>query len=353
MKKIIYIVLASISMVACNTKAEKIQTISSSFLTGKMTEMVETATARSETGEQEIRLTGKVTSLEDSRLSISAMVTGKVQKVNVQLGEMVKKGQLLATIYSPEIAELDKELEAAKNELAREEKEYAASVEMYESGLMSERELTTAKGELMTARAEVKNISTQIEILGNNSSGTFQIKAPISGIVEERNINTNSFINDDFDEPMFVITNLDLVTVELNIFESNFRRIKEGQQVDMSSVSYPDLVFEGTINRIIRVIDPETKVMKARVVLENKENLLLPEMFMRGDVSLKSDEELLAVPSSSLIFKDGKNYVVIQKSEKEMQNQRVEVWGQSNGTTYISHGIEPKIRKSHFYRQYF
>lgn len=338
MKNYIGLLLAFLLSACSNTQEPANE--STGFLTDKMKNLISTTETIPMKGEQIIRLNGKVSASADARIEIPAMVSGRVKKVHVRQGDTVNKGDLLAILSSNELTALQAELVAAQSDLDRERKEFEAAQGLFNDGLLSNKELAAAKGELEIARSEVKRVEKQLSILGSNGNSEYHITSPISGIVESRSIHANSYLSGDYEEPMFTITNLDQVMVSLLISESNIRFIKEGLEVKMRSLSYPDKLFEGKINRVVRVLDPESKVMKANVVINNENHMLLPEMFVQSEVTIKSEDSLIAVPSSAVIFDEGQNYVVCSSGDGHYQNKRVEIWGRKDNKTFISKGLE-------------
>ena len=336
-----YILILLLPFLAACNQTTTVNNQSDDFLTDKMKRLISISEAQSTKGEQIIRLNGKVSSIPDAQINIPPLVSGKVIKVNVQLGDQVKKGDVLAIISSNELTDLQNELIAAQNNLVREEKEHQAARSLFNDGLLSNQEMATAEAELNIARAEVNKVLKQLSILDGNESAEYQIKTPIDGIIEARNIQTNTFVSEDFEEPLFTITNLNEVLVNLLISESNMRYIKEGLTVKLQSLAYPDKEYQASINRVVRVLDPESKVIKAQLKINNEGQYLLPEMFVRSEVSVQSDDLLVAVPSSSVIFDNGQHFVVKETGNNQFQNQAVEIWGRNNDSTFLSNGLEP------------
>lgn len=337
MKTIISIALA-VTFLAC-AEAPKTDKKSDAFLSERMEQLVTVSKAETSIGINKIKLNGKVSAVEDARIDIPAMVSGKVLKVLVSRGDKVHKGDVLAIIHSSEVTELKNELITAQNNALREQSEYAAALDLFESGLLSNQGMRTAEGELKIAESELNSIERRLAILGNNSSDTYKVISPINGIIESRNISSNSFIAEDLEEPMFTVTNLDQILVELNIPESNIRYITEGLQVNMKSLSYPDLNFIGEINRVVRVLNPDSKVLKAKVILDNKDHLLLPEMFLEAIVTVNSDDELCTIPSQAIVFSEGAEYVVVQTAKDTFENRAVKVWSKNADKAYIQSGL--------------
>lgn len=329
-----------LAIIACS-EAPQSKKQTEGFLTETMEQLTTVSKVEKSIGVNNIKLNGKVSAVEDARIDIPAMVSGKVNKVLVKRGDQVKKGQVLAIIQSSEITELKNELITAQNNVSREKSEYAAALDLFESGLLSQLEMSTAKGELKIAESELQSAQHKMNILGAHDGDTYRVVSPIDGIIEARNINSKAFIGEDFEEAMFTVTNLDEVLVELNVPESNIRYIREGLQVVMKSLSYPDLNFNGEINRVVRVLNPESKVLKAKVILQNSDHLLLPEMFLEAIVTITSAHELTTIPSNAIVFSEGNDYVVIKNTDGNFVNRAVKVWSKNGAKAYIESGLNP------------
>ena len=125
----------------------------------------------------------------------------------------------------------------------------------------------------------------------------------------------------------------------VDIYATDVQHIKIGMHANMTTISYPDTIFEGKIQAISQILDTESKVLKARIVLPNPELKLKPGMLV-DVIALKNQSiKAIGVPTESLVFDDNQDYLVVYKSDCEIENRKIEILTKSNGTTFIKSGI--------------
>ena len=341
MKKTINITLAitlAIFTISCESNQEK--TISpKGTISEFMSKKISTEKATLTDHKHLINVIGKVVPAPDYSVEIPAYVNGFVKSVNTLPGDYVKKGDVLATIQSSDIAEINNQLLATKAELRKEEKEFAVAQDMFKDELISKAEFLSAKAELEMAKAEYNSVKESIRLIGKSNKSMLTILSPIDGVVTAQSIRKNTRITDNFDGNMFSISNLKTIHITLSIFESDIANIKEGMKVEIQTQAYPDSIFSGEINRVMKVLDPEEKTMKARVVIDNKDNLLLPEMLISAWVDISNSEKTIAVPSNSVLFAEGKYIVVIHENGKYFLRD-VEITNRTKELTFIKSGLK-------------
>lgn len=291
--------------------------------------------------ESELRLSGKVTPDMGKVLKLYPLVSGYVKNINVQLGDYVKKGQVLAVIQSGEIADYDKQLTQARSDLATAEKGLKVAQDLYKSQLATEKDVVNAEGALNNARAEMARINEMLQIYRKGSGATSIVTAPISGYIIEKNINNGMEMRSDNSAHMFTISELDDVWIMANVFETDISRVKEGYPAEVTTISYPDRVFHGRIDKVYNVLDPDTKTMQVRIRLSNEGMLLKPEMFATVLLRYREGNEMMAIPSSAVIFDKGKNFVMVFRDRYNIETKEVKVTKSLNEVSYILRGIQP------------
>lgn len=289
-----------------------------------------------------INLTGKVTSNEDHVVKIFPMVSGIAQDVKVALGDYVQAGQALATIRSAEMAGYSTDLITAETNVKVTKKSMEAAADMYKSGLLSSKDYVTAQSAYEQAEASLLKARRILSLNGGSTNGTTNIKSPISGFVVEKYLTNNMAIRTDNTTNLFTISDLKNVWVIANVYESNIPYVKMGDSVQVTTISYPDKVFSGKVEKIMNVLDPTNKVMKVRIVLNNPGYLLKPEMYANVTVLSKAEgnTKMLCVPSRALIFDNSQYYVLVYKSNSDIQIRPVIVANAAGDKTYIQGGLQ-------------
>ncbi|OHX66836.1 efflux RND transporter periplasmic adaptor subunit [Flammeovirga pacifica] len=314
--------------------SKKVET-TSVYLTESMKKMIKTVKIKSDFMQHITQLTGNVEAVPNQEISVPAIVTGRVTNVLVDLGDQVKKGQVLAKIYSSDMAEIQQELIEAKANVDRETKEHEVAQSLFDAGLSSTLEIQQAKSELEAANAQLKKVNQKIKLMGSTNGATHIVRAPISGTITEKTISPNMIIKEDYDESLFTVVNLSNVWVKMNVFESDIQYIELGADIEASALAYPNRTFNGKVEKISRFIDPETKVMHARVAISNKDGLLMPNMAMNISVIQKTNEEVFAINDNAVVFYNNKDFIV-KKNEDSYSIQQIQVMGKNQyGETLI------------------
>ena len=146
-------------------------------------------------------------------------------------------------------------------------------------------------------------------------------------------------LRSDNDKSLFTIADLSNVWAMINIYESDISRIKAGDEVSLSTLSYPEQVFKGKIDKIYNLIDQESKVMNARVVIANTQALLKPGMLGTVKVSAHAGIDLPAINARAIVFDNNKNYVLVLNNENKVRIQEIEIGRKTADRVYISKGL--------------
>jgi cobalt-zinc-cadmium efflux system membrane fusion protein len=301
--------------------------------------VVDTATTRSV--ESEILLTGKISANEDKTARIFPMVSGIVTEVKVHSGDYVQKGQVLAIIKSPEMANYTADERISDNDMRMAKRDLEVAESFYKSGLNSQRDYEEAKRNYDKAEANFKRSKAILDINGGNHYGKYAVTAPVPGFIISKKAAESMQWRPDNSDPIFVVADLHNVWAMINVFESDISSIREGDQVQMSTLSYPDKTFTGTINKIYNVLDPDNKVMKARVIIDNPDYLLKPEMFVRVKAKRHTDSNVVSIPSRGIIFDHDKYYVLVKTdTARGVRIQEVKIDKTVEGRAYIYSGLK-------------
>lgn len=290
-------------------------------------------------GKTNLIFSAKITANEEKRSELFPMVSGTISRVGVRLGDQVSSGQTLATVQSAEMAGFDKEVIAADAELNNAARALKQAEQLYQSGLSSAKELEEAQNDFRIKKAEVKRSNAVLKLNGGSKNGSYAIKSPINGFVIEKNVTDHMQLRSDNDKSLFTIADLSKVWAMINIYESDISRIKTGDEVSLTTLSYPEQTFKGKIDKLYSLIDQESKVMNARVVINNPDFLLKPGMLGTVSVSASSGTSLPVLNSRAVIFDDNKNYVLVLGSDRKVRIQEIEIGRKTADKVYISKGL--------------
>lgn len=309
-------------------------------LTETLSKGKELAEVTLKTVESELLLTGKISFNEDKVARVFPLAGGFVRDLNVELGDHIKKGEIMAIIRSPEIAGFAREGSTALSQVHVAEKNAQVAEELYKSGNISEVELINAQKDLDNAKGELLRIQAVLDMYSAGSGAVYPIKSPVSGIVVQKNIALNMELRTEDISPVFIVGDLDDVWVMANIYESDITKVKEGYDAEITTIPYPDKVFRGKIDKIFSLMDAESKVVKARVTLKNPNFELKPEMFANVKVSYKEPVKKLTVPSAALIFDKSRYFVMVYIADDNIETREVTVYKDNGKITYIESGLK-------------
>ncbi|MBN2713897.1 MAG: efflux RND transporter periplasmic adaptor subunit [Planctomycetes bacterium] len=240
---------------------------------------VETVPAARKFVDVNIPLAGMVDYAETRIKTISAWVPGRLDRMFVDYtGVPVKKGDHLVEMYSPELFSGQEELLQAIKAV-RNLKDSASEIVRRST----EKTVESAREKLRLLGLSPEQIR-KVEERGT-SSATVQINAPASGIVIHKNANAGDYVKTG--TPIYTVADLSKVWVKLDAYESDIAWLRYGQKVEIKTEAYGDRVFNGWISFIDPVLNPMTRTIKIRVVVDNPDGMLRPNMFVRAVVKVK------------------------------------------------------------------
>ncbi|WP_373072215.1 efflux RND transporter periplasmic adaptor subunit [Zeaxanthinibacter enoshimensis] len=273
-----------------------------------------------------IRLSGKIRKNEEANAIQASYFDGRIEQLNVNYtGQEVRKGQLLATIYSPALV-------AAQQELLTSKDLKSSQPELYQA----------VRNKLKNWKLSEKQIS-EIE-----SSGTvredFPVYATVNGTVTEILAAEGDFIKQG--QPIVKVSNLDSVWATFDVYEAQIGQFSIGQTIKITARAYPDKELEGRITFIDPVMDNKSRTLTVRTTLPNKDGSLKPGMFLTGRVATgasSSKTEQLLVPASAVMWTGERSVVYVQSEAGQPVFEMREVTlGNRNGDQYIiTDGLEP------------
>lgn len=311
-------------------------------LTDSLLKVVSVETVENRAMDDELTLNGRVEFDQTKVARVFPMLGGTVTSVGVQLGDHVERGQVIATIKSSDVADMEKSRTDADNQLRVAERNLQSVKQMFDDGMASERDLIDARRDVNSARAEKRRVAETAGIYHVAGGALYQVKAPVAGYIVERNINPQMQIRADQEDAAFVISGLKQVWVMADVYEADIAKVHEGQEVSITCLAYKDKTFHGRIDKVMNMLDEESKTMSVRISLDNTNGRLKPGMF--ANVVVKTDIEshqasLPCISDGAVVFENGHNYVIVIGKDKSLSRREVAIAKRQYGRCYISDGI--------------
>jgi RND family efflux transporter MFP subunit len=298
------------------------------------------------------RLPGIVEPNAYQQVVVTPLLAGRVTRVRVELGARVRRGQTLAEIYSPELADAQTKYVAAKAMLGAHDLELQRTHKLVEIGAASRQELERAHAEHETQSAMLQSARAQLELLGvppatidaigtgTNVSATATVPAPIDGVITARTANVG--LNVDPATELFTVVDLSTVWVVADVYETDFSRVQVGSPARVTTAAYPDVAFTGSISYIDPQVNPDTRTAKVRVEVPNPRGEL--RLGMYADVLVTGAAASAAVVPRSAVQNVGDRTVVYVVSPQEPATfieREVRVSETSGDQVVVQSGVQP------------
>ena len=222
-------------------------------------------------------------------VTVTPLISGRITRVTAELGQHVQRGQIIAQIFSPELAEAQARYVSARAELEAHERELARTEKLVEIGAASRQELERIHAGHTARRADVQSAASRLQLLGLSATAiealgpgktvdvTVNVPAPISGVVTERAANVG--LNVDQVTKLFTVVDLSSVWVVADVYEKDFARVRVGMPATITTNAYPDLVLQGRVSYIDPQVSPERRTAKVRIEVPNARNQLRLGMY--------------------------------------------------------------------------
>ena len=278
---------------------------------------VETVEVRRRNLQRALMAVAKVDEPETQLASISARIGGRIDKLYLDFtGQQVRRGQTIASLYSPEVF---------------------STAEEYRLALENRKRLGTGAEPLAVSGAEdlVNASRRRLELWGLTpqqldeiaSSARPQIELPIystvSGIVTERKVTQGQYVNAG--EVLFTITDLSTIWVKADVYQPDLPSVRTGQSVEITSDSLPGTTLRGRVGFLDTSINPQTRTASARIEVPNPSMRLRPGMFVQVKFAAPAGHDVLAIPRSAVLDTGMRKFVYVAKGNGEFEGRQVQL----------------------------
>jgi RND family efflux transporter MFP subunit len=287
-------------------------------------------------------------------VGVTPIAPGRVTSVEAVLGQHVRRGQTLAQLYSPDLAEAQSRYLASRAELGAHERELRRTEKLVEIGSASRGELEKLHAEHTGALTEVQSLRSRLMLLGMTPgqvdsltpelTSTVAVPAPIDGVITERAANIG--LNVDPATKLFTIVDLSTVWIVGNLYERDFARVRPGSPVTVTIPAYPTLALEGKVSYVDPQINPDTRTARARVEVLNPGGQLRLGMYADLQVHEALPAQRQTVPRAAVQVIGDRSVIYLSDSTTHGRFIEREVrLGQATGDRVeIVSGVQPDDR---------
>ena len=281
---------------------------------------VDTLPTRSLSGGVDVN--GRLALFPQHRATVTAILGANVTAIKVIEGEKIKKGQILAYLSHPNLANLQAAYVRAYNQIQYLEKEFERQKRLYEAGVSSGRTYQQTQANYHAMKGEVKSYEAQLEQLNINARNVkngniyqnVPVVSPIDGSIEKVLIRLGQYV--DSNTTMFMIINLDYIHADLMVFEKDVYQVKKGQKVSFKVASVPGMNLSARITSVGKIFEQDPRAVQVHAEIEQKENFLIPGMYIRGKIHTNS-KSVNALPEEAVIVEMGKSYIFLAEAHQE------------------------------------
>lgn len=251
-----------------------------------------------------------------NQASISAIVQGRITKINVHDGDYVKKGQTLAYLEDPQIIELQEQYLSAYYALNGLESSYLRKKKLVADSISSTKDFEQTQASYFVATAKVNGLEKKLRMIhidpSQLQSGEFvsrvPVVSPISGYIQQIHINTGKYVMPA--DHLFEVVDTHSLHLDLMIYEKDIPKVKIDQDVIFSLATYPDSLFKGKVYTLGKAFDNGPKAMVAHAHILDKTVTLLPGMFVEATV-VSSENTARTLPKNAIVDDGGLHYVFL------------------------------------------
>jgi cobalt-zinc-cadmium efflux system membrane fusion protein len=305
----------------------------------------------SEQDVDDVLITSGRVAFDEARVAhMLSAVNGRVVRIDGNLGDHVRKGQVLALLSSPDLGAATADLSKARADLIASEHAYQRQKELRESGATSDAMVEQAQDAFRNARAEVERARQKVSLFhaGSTVTQSYPLTSPIDGDVLARNITPGVEVQGTYSggntPELFTVGNLDDVWVFADVYETDLARVRAGARVQVSVTGVAQS-FEGTIDYLSDMLDPVTRTARLRCTIPNPAGVLKPEMYGVVRVSV-APMRALAVARTAILHLGGQALVFVDRGAAPDGRQRFERLpviadeGEPGPFVPVTHGLE-------------
>ncbi len=274
----------------------------------------------------ETLITGGKIAFDDLLVShVFSPVSGRVTRIDAELGQKVEKGQALALIDSPDLGSAYSDLVKAQADVIAANHDIKRQRDLLGAHAASEAAVEQSEDNQRKAQAELERAQLKIKLLhasqGDVVSQSYLLRSPIAGEVVARNINPGAEIQGmlssaNIANELFTVGDLGRVWMLADVYEADIGRVHPGDEVHIASIASPGTTFSGRVDFVSDVLDPTTRTAHLRVTVENPDKKLKPEMYVTATVSL-GERPALAVPRTAVLRLGDESIVFVQIGKTE------------------------------------
>lgn len=279
---------------------------------------------------------------DDLTARIFPPLGGRVVGLSAAIGDAVKAGAPLAVIDSPDFGQALADLRKAQADREQKQKALNRAKILFDGEALSRRDFESSEADARIAEAEAERARLRVANLssaaGREDGQRLTLRAPLAGIVVERQANPGTEVRTDAANPLFVISDVRKLWLNIDLPERSAAAAQPGAVVSFSVDAYPGQAFSGKVERVGVAVDAATRRIPVRVVVDNADGRLKPEMYARAALITADAPKALRVPVGALLTSGLRSQVFVQIGPREFERRDADVLRQDGEYAYLANG---------------
>ncbi|MFM7001368.1 MAG: efflux RND transporter periplasmic adaptor subunit [Limnohabitans sp.] len=300
------------------------------------------STAAVEAQNVAVELPAKLVWNEEKTQRVYPAFAGRVTRINTDVGQQVKAGQVLAELASPEFGAAQADTSRAQADATLAKQAVQRQRDLFEAGVVARKDLEQAEAEAARAQAEVSRAQARTSLYGSSTGVNQQLglRSDMAGVVVERNLNPGQEVRpDNAATPMFVVSDPSVLWVQIDAHEADVADLRPGAKVKLVVPTLADQTFDATISAVTDQIDPTTRTIKIRAKVNNPQRLLKNEML----ASVRYDRKVgssVQVPATAVFLRGNQHYVFVQSQPGVFEPRDVKVSYEGAKQVLLGEGLK-------------
>lgn len=282
---------------------------------------------------------------EEKTERIYPAFAGRVVKLNADVGQTVRAGQVLATLASPEFGAAQADTAKAQADARFSERAFQRQTELFEAGIVSRKEYEQAQADAQRANAEVARAQARTQLYGGGNAVNQQLglSATVSGVVVERNLSAGQELRPEQGGPgslpLFVVTDPRSLWVQIDAREADVASLQPGTPISLTLPNFPGQSFAAKITATGDFIDSNSRTVKVRGVIDNNQRILKAEMLGSAKFERALEKGVL-VPSRAVQLRGSQYWTYVQKEQGVFEGRKISIGYEGLDKVLVTNGLK-------------
>ncbi len=282
---------------------------------------------------------------EERTQRIYPSFAGRVMRIQADVGQRVAAGAALAVLASPDFGQAQSDTARAEVDERLSARNLQRQRELFDAGIVARKEMELAEAEHARAQAEVQRARARTRLYGDNGNVNQQLvlRASLAGVVVERNLNPGQELRTELSGPgvpaLFVVTDPSSLWIQIDARDNEIGMVRAGQRFALRVPALAGQSFEGRVMTSSDFIDPQTRTIRVRGRIDNRQRLLKAEMLATAIFERRFEQGLM-VPANSALLQGSQHWVFVQTRPGEFEPRKVELSYEGSREVVVASGLQ-------------